>query len=189
MTVITDEGTVLGMSSNRIQADMDSKARVTHAVKRSNNASKTWVSSWPAELKPEHEEDYFYVDWYTYASVSANQRYDIYIKDVIPEDDPYNTVFLGYQVGSKVTKGAPSAEDKGVLIQADTFQENGYGYYCHFFMAYPKENFRETGTYPVNNTVTYSWSLWMTGKRQQLPHQHRMCLSSGRSRFPVVTLM
>ncbi|WP_294731016.1 Cna B-type domain-containing protein [uncultured Faecalibaculum sp.] len=156
MTVITDEGTVLGMSSNRIQADMDSKARVTHAVKRSNNASKTWVSSWPAELKPEHEEDYFYVDWYTYASVSANQRYDIYIKDVIPEDDPYNTVFLGYQVGSKVTKGAPSAEDKGVLIQADTFQENGYGYYCHFFMAYPKENFRETGTYPVNNTVTYS---------------------------------
>nr|WP_276925307.1 Cna B-type domain-containing protein [Faecalibaculum rodentium] len=160
ITVITDEGTVLGMTSNRINANMDSRARVNRAVKRANNASKSWISSWPAELKPENPDDYYYVDWYTYADVSANQNYDIYVKDVAPETDKYEMVMLGYQIGSTVTKGEPdyTGDEKGILIKANTFQEYGYGYYCHFYAAYPKTSFKEneSGIHTVENRVKYT---------------------------------
>lgn len=69
--VTTHLGNTISMSSNQIDCTIDTKEEVTNASKWATMLSEEWPSSWPAELKPENDKDYIYVDWYTSAQISG----------------------------------------------------------------------------------------------------------------------
>ena len=83
ITLVTNEGNTLKMTSNTIYGVINTSEQVTIAKKRGN-----LYRSWPGWNEKNlalpdgfNKDDYYYVDWYTYAYIIGNQYFDIGLKD------------------------------------------------------------------------------------------------------------
>ena len=160
ITLVTNAGNTLKMTSNTIYGVINTSEQVTMAKKRGN-----LYRSWPGWSKnnltlPDgfNEDDYYYVDWYTYAYIIGNQYFDISLKDTPVFNQPIDA---SKPNGDKWANGiiiggdAPGGEvtDNGKTYTVDNifdgatggYISDGYNFYYHVYVAYPKSQFKENG--------------------------------------------
>ena len=155
--VTTHLGNTISMSSNKIDCTIDTSEEVKSASKWATMLSEEWPSSWPAELKPENDKDYIYVDWYTSAQISGNQAFDMKVEENASTDQYPGTVLLGYRDSSSGTLyGVGDSDHTEQTLQKGTYVSPGTAFGGHAYVAYPKANFQVNNEYKLDNTVKYT---------------------------------
>ena len=159
VNLTTHAGNVLSMTSNKLDACVDTQEIINRAEVRGQNLSETWPSNWPEELKPSNDDKYIYVDWYSWTSASGNQRY-VLQGTTDGGDSGYRATLLGVSyVGKTVAnKGEDLAQDMRFTARdsLDYASSNTSTGYLHSYMAYPKDQFKEGGHYTLKHKVRYT---------------------------------
>ncbi|MBP3541738.1 MAG: BspA family leucine-rich repeat surface protein [Clostridia bacterium] len=116
--VLTNQGNTIELTSLPIDAQIDTRAKITSAYKGGDvyetapaELSKELLANLPAGTDP---EDYVYVRWYTYHSHVNNQPFSLDIQDVL--SDAYE-----YVVGSDGKK-TPSFVTEGIFLGSTNYQ-------------------------------------------------------------------
>lgn len=155
--VTTHLGNTISMSSNQIDCTIDTAEKVWDASKRATMLSEEWPSSWPAELKPENDKDYIYVDWYTNAWISGNQAFDMKVEENASTNQSPGAVLLGYRDSSSGTLyGVGNSDHTEQTLQKGTYVSPGTAFGGHAYVAYPKANFQVNNEYKLDNKVKYA---------------------------------
>lgn len=155
--VTTHLGNTISMSSNKIDCTIDTAEEVKSASTWATMLSEEWPSSWPAELKPENDKDYIYVDWYTSAQISGNQAFDMKVEENASTEQSPGAVLLGYRDSSSGTLyGADGPNHIEQTLQKGTYVSPGSAFGGHAYVAYPKVNFKVNNEYKLDNTVKYT---------------------------------
>ena len=160
ITLVTNEGNTLKMTSNTIYGVINTSEQVTMAKKRGN-----LYRSWPGWSKnnltlPDgfNKDDYYYVDWYSYAYIIGNQYFDISLKDTPVFNQPIdaskpngakwaNGIIIGGDApGGEVTDNGKTYTVDNIFDDATGgYISDGYNFYYHVYAAYPKSQFKENG--------------------------------------------
>ena len=155
--VTTHLGNTISMSSNQIYCTIDTAEEVKSASTWATMLSEEWPSSWPAELKPENDKDYIYVDWYTSAQISGNQAFDMKVEENASTDKSPGTVLLGYRDSSSgKLYGVGNSNHIEQTLQTGTYVSPGTAFGGHAYVAYPKANFQVNNEYKLDNKVKYT---------------------------------
>ena len=151
--VTTHEGNEISKTSNLIDAKIITDEKISSATKRSSGVvtSKPSGFTMPAGLNP---DDYYYVDWYSYAYISGNQYFTVDVEDtpafneiIDPNrpDTPDNRYADGIIVGTTIPNATVSADRKSLTAKNVTngavYRNNGTNFFYHTYCAYPKEQF------------------------------------------------
>lgn len=155
--VTTHLGNTISMSSNKIDCTIDTAEEVKSASTWATMLSEEWPSSWPAELKPENDKDYIYVDWYTSAQISGNQAFDMKVEENASTNQSPGAVLLGYR-DSSLGKlyGVGDSDRTEQTLQKGTYVSPGSAFGGHAYVAYPKANFQVNNEYKLDNNVKYT---------------------------------
>lgn len=155
--VTTHLGNTISMSSNQIYCTINTKEEVTNASTWATMLSEEWPSSWPAELKPENDKDYIYVDWYTSAQISGNQAFDMEVEENASTNQSPGAVLLGYRDSSSgKLYGVGNSDRTEQTLQTGTYVSPGSAFGGHAYVAYPKANFQVNNEYKLDNKVKYT---------------------------------
>lgn len=155
--VTTHLGNTISMSSNQIYCTIDTAEEVKSASTWATMLSEEWPSSWPAELKPENDKDYIYVDWYTSAQISGNQAFDMKVEENASTNQSLGAVLLGYRDSSSgKLYGVGNSNHIEQTLQTGTYVSPGSAFGGHAYVAYPKANFQVNNEYKLDNTVKYT---------------------------------
>ena len=155
--VTTHLGNTISRSSNKIDCTIDTAEEVKSASTWATMLSEEWPSSWPAELKPENDKDYIYVDWYTSAQISGNQAFDMKVEENASTDKSPGAVLLGYRdSNSGKLYGVGNSDHIEQTLQTGTYVSPGSAFGGHAYVAYPKANFQVNNEYKLDNKVKYT---------------------------------
>ena len=155
--VTTHLGNTISKSSNQIYCTIDTKEEVKSASTWATMLSEEWPSSWPAELKPENDKDYIYVDWYTSAQISGNQAFDMKVEENASTNQSLGAVLLGYRDSSSgKLYGVGNSDRIEQTLQTGTYVSPGSAFGGHAYVAYPKANFQVNNEYELDNNVKYT---------------------------------
>ena len=160
VNVVTNEGNVLTMTSNEIDASVDTYAQVLSASKTAYNSMSGKCNvyfdapaSLPADLLPDHPEDYFYVRWYISGTAKGNQPYTMTVADTA--EDAYGCVMLGVEDSAEGNVKSPDGRTVSALLY------DGYSTTvksAYIWTAYPYASFPQ-GTeevFTLHNSQTIS---------------------------------
>ena len=174
--VITNQGNVIELTSNRIDAQIDTEAHVVSAFKGGELVDDLalvppeMLNNLPAGANP---ADYVYAKWYTYHSHKNNQPYSLDIEDVLltayekMEDGTTQNICDGIFLGSSNYEGTidPAADisftaaiDKNLM---DISTANQYDKTVYMWSAYKKSDFpvpkanEPAREYHFDNEVTW----------------------------------
>ena len=160
ITLVTNKGNTLRKTSNTIYGVINTYERVTSAEKRGN-----LYRSWPGWNEKNltlpdgfNKDDYYYVDWYTYAYIIGNQYFNIGLKDTPvfnqpideskPDGDKWadGIIIGGDAPGGEVTNNGKTYTAENIF-SGDTggYTGSGYNFYYHMYTAYPKSQFKQGG--------------------------------------------
>ena len=152
--VVTWRGNLIGRTSNALNAQIDTEARITSANKRitSNGVNRVPASSIPANQRIEGEEEYIVVDWYVYGNVSANTQYTLSFTDSIPIVDgqpEYNGFIID-------TSAARDYLDEDGTYHSGTIYTGSAGGQTSYYnvrTAYPASQFVKDTVYEFHNNA------------------------------------
>lgn len=153
----THTGSALTKSSNAIDATIDTSEQVTKAENSVALLSESWDdSSWPAELKPANADDYVYCDFYSWATVAGNQAFTLEATHDASATGR-GVIMLGMkdQDGNVWPAAGQSASSSVTLQEAGYHESDQRNFYLHAYIAVPKSQVPDNGTYDFKDTVTY----------------------------------
>lgn len=166
MTLVNHDDETLKLTSDTIDAVINTSVRVTNANKRGTlyRSWPDWDSSNVSLPVGFNRDDYYYVDWYTYARVEGNQYYTI---DSIVDTPTFGGDYMGGLIVGGTGNGEVSEGGKSYTI---TKPFEGYrvgdNFYYHVYTAHPKSELSDgdgsiAGSGPVvrgrmRNSVTYT---------------------------------
>ena len=157
LTTHTDN--VLSMTSNKLDASVDTQEAISGAELRGQSLSENWPSNWPEELKPADADKYIYIDWYSWTSARGNQKY-VLQGSTDGSDSGYKAKFLGVSYNGKTVgnKGDDATQDIRFTAEncLDYVSSNNSTGYLHTYMAYPKDQFKLGGHYKLKHKVGYT---------------------------------
>ncbi|MCH5213019.1 MAG: BspA family leucine-rich repeat surface protein, partial [Oscillospiraceae bacterium] len=181
LTVTTPNNKTATMTSNEIDAEIDTKAGVSYANKTAyNSVTGTYDVYWmdvpstiPQELLPADKDNYAYIRWYVAGTADGNQPYKMYVEDTIASDADGNPEFGGIMLG--VSDIPENKDDPDVHRSNGTYYKkssdnktikallyNGYSTIvksAYVWTAYPKDKIPEEKV-ELNNTQTISVIGW-----------------------------
>ena len=159
VNLTTHAGNVLSMTSNKLDASVDTQEAISGAELRGQSLSENWPSNWPEELKPADADKYIYIDWYSWTSARGNQKYVLQgLTD--GSDSGYKAKLLGVSYNGKTVgnKDDDAAQDIRFTAEncLDYVSSNHSTGYLHTYMAYPKDQFKLGGHYKLKHKVGYT---------------------------------
>ena len=183
ITVVTNSGNTLQLTSNIINAKILTDEVVTNAYKRGNlyrSLPSNWNKSNMSLPDGFDENDYYYVDWYTYAYISGNTYFNIDVKDTplfnqpVDKNDPKKGVYAdGIVLGGDIPGGKVSNDGKTYTAEGvfSGYRGPGNNFYYHTYTAYPKSQFKDQSSGTVGgsqaivlgqmkNKVEYTLTTW-----------------------------
>lgn len=166
MTLVNHDDETLKLTSDTIDAVINTSVRVTNANKRGtlHFSWPDWNSSDVSLPAGFNRNDYYYVDWYTYVRVEGNQYYTI---DSIVDTPTFGGDYMGGLIVGGTGGGEISEDGKSYTI-AKPFEgyRVGDNFYYHVYTAHPKSELSDgagsvTGGGPVSrgrmtNSVKYT---------------------------------
>ena len=165
IALVTPNEETIYMTSNSIDASIDTRASVDTVMKTAFNSingsysiyPESIPSDIPSELLPDNAEDYIYVRWYLVASGTGSQPFTLTLVDTIV--DEYDGLLLGL---SDLPGGGTLVSDDGVsasIVLQDGKDVSNRSAYA--WTAYPKSSFPDEGAeYRLHNTVTAKVKGW-----------------------------
>ena len=159
VNLTTHAGNVLSMTSNKLNASVDTQETIDKTELRGQSLSETWPSSWPEDLKPTDDDKYIYVDWYSWTNVSGNQKY---VLQGMTADNNSNhkpkLLGVSYNGETVANKGEDVTQDVRFTAEnsVDYVSSNNSTGYLHTYMAYPKDQFELGGHYELKHKVNYT---------------------------------
>ena len=159
VNLTTHAGNVLSMTSNKLDASVDTQEAISGAELRGQSLSESWPSNWPEELKPADADKYIYIDWYSWTSARGNQKY-VLQGSTDGSDSGYEAKLLGVSYNGKTVgnKGDDATQDIRFTAEncLDYVSSNNSTGYLHTYMAYPKDQFKLGGHYKLKHKVGYT---------------------------------
>ena len=159
VNLTTHAGNVLSMTSNKLDASVDTQEAISGAELRGQSLSENWPSNWPEELKPADADKYIYIDWYSWTSARGNQKY-VLQGSTDGSDSGYKAKLLGVSYNGKTVgnKDDDAAQDIRFTAEncLDYVSSNNSTGYLHTYMAYPKDQFELGGHYKLKHKVGYT---------------------------------
>ena len=159
VNLTTHAGNVLSMTSNKLDASVDTQEAISGAELRGQSLSENWPSNWPEELKPSDADKYIYIDWYSWTSARGNQKY-VLQGSTDGSDSGYKSKLLGVSYNGKTVgnKDDDAAQDIRFTAEncLDYVSSNNSTGYLHTYMAYPKDQFKLGGHYKLKHKVGYT---------------------------------
>ena len=159
VNLTTHAGNVLSMTSNKLDASVDTQEAISGAELRGQSLSENWPSNWPEELKPADADKYIYIDWYSWTSARGNQKY-VLQGSTDGSDSGYKAKLLGVSYNGKTVgnKGDDATQDIRFTAEncLDYVSSNHSTGYLHTYMAYPKDQFELGGHYKLKHKVGYT---------------------------------
>ena len=159
VNLTTHAGNVLSMTSNKLDASVDTQEAISGAELRGQSLSENWPSNWPEELKPADADKYIYIDWYSWTSARGNQKY-VLQGSTDGSDSGYKAKLLGVSYNGKTVgnKGDDATQDIRFTAEncLDYVSSNNSTGYLHTYMAYPKDQFKLGGHYKLKHKVGYT---------------------------------
>lgn len=159
VNLTTHAGNVLSMTSNKLDASVDTQEAISGAELRGQSLSENWPSNWPEELKPADADKYIYIDWYSWTSARGNQKY-VLQGSTDGSDSGYKSKLLGVSYNGKTVgnKDDDAAQDIRFTAEncLDYVSSNHSTGYLHTYMAYPKDQFKLGGHYKLKHKVGYT---------------------------------
>ena len=159
VNLTTHAGNVLSMTSNKLDASVDTQEAISGAELRGQSLSENWPSNWPEELKPADADKYIYIDWYSWTSARGNQKY-VLQGSTDGSDSGYEAKLLGVSYNGKTVgnKGDDATQDIRFTAEncLDYVSSNNSTGYLHTYMAYPKDQFKLGGHYKLKHKVGYT---------------------------------
>ena len=159
VNLTTHAGNVLSMTSNKLDASVDTQEAISGAELRGQSLSESWPSNWPEELKPVDADKYIYIDWYSWTSARGNQKY-VLQGSTDGSDSGYKAKLLGVSYNGKTVANNGEDVTQGVRFTAensvDYVSPNNSTGYLHTYMAYPKDQFKLGGHYKLKHKVGYT---------------------------------
>ena len=159
VNLTTHAGNVLSMTSNKLDASVDTQEAIGGAELRGLSLSENWPSNWPEELKPADADKYIYIDWYSWTSARGNQKY-VLQGSTDGSDSGYKAKLLGVSYNGKTAgnKGDDATQDIRFTAEncLDYVSSNNSTGYLHTYMAYPKDQFKLGGHYKLKHKVGYT---------------------------------
>ena len=159
VNLTTHAGNVLSMTSNKLNASVDTQETIDKTELRGQSLSETWPLSWPEDLKPTDDDKYIYVDWYSWTNVSGNQKY---VLQGMTADNNSNhkpkLLGVSYNGETVANKGEDVTQDVRFTAEnsVDYVSSNNSTGYLHTYMAYPKDQFELGGHYELKHKVNYT---------------------------------
>lgn len=159
VNLTTHAGNVLSMTSNKLDASVDTQEVIGGAELRGQSLSESWPSNWPEELKPADADKYIYIDWYSWTSARGNQKY-VLQGSTDGSDSGYKAKLLGVSYNGKTVANNGEDVTQDVRFTAensvDYVSPNNSTGYLHTYMAYPKDQFELDGHYKLKHKVGYT---------------------------------
>ena len=159
VNLTTHAGNVLSMTSNKLNASVDTQETIDKTELRGQSLSETWPSSWPEDLKPTDDDKYIYVDWYSWTNVSGNQKY-VLQGMTVDNNSNHKPKLLGVSYNGETVANNGEDVTQGVRFTAensiDYVSPNNSTGYLHTYMAYPKDQFELGGHYELKHKVNYT---------------------------------
>lgn len=162
--VLTHKNNKISMKSNDIDAEIDTRARITGAYKRHDTfVYEYYPENWPQDIKPEDSDKYVYVKWTSWAFTQANQYFDVEVNEKLDTTGPgKNAKIIGFEVArtGKLYKndqanfGADKASFSGKILENE-YTGSGQNFHSTIYTAYPKENFTNGEEYELKNDIEY----------------------------------
>ena len=160
LEIETNKGAI-GKKSNSLKStiDTDTKIYEAHLTHDNNQTVKSkFPNSWDLSLKPENPDNYYYVEYNTYANSKANQYFDVDLDiNVRNSEDSRNAIILGFKnnKNGEVTKGAGSG-NLSVNIEKNNYVDDGTNFAGKIYVAYPIQDFAHNREYNLGSSVQFA---------------------------------
>ena len=142
--VVTHRGNLLTQTSNELNVQFDTEAKVTNATKQTSNTPyRVSKDEIPVEQQIPGEEEYIVADWYVYGYIEATTKYTLEIIDTVNDHN-------GFVIKNSYTEGGSPATATYTNQKLD-----GRTYYSFFRTAYPASQFEPGIMYDFENTVMF----------------------------------
>lgn len=160
LEIETTKGTI-GKKSNILKSTIDTDTRIYEAHLTHDNyetVKSKFPNSWDLSLKPENPDNYYYVEYNTYANSKANQYFDVDLDiNVRNSEDSKNAIILGYRnnKNGEVTKGDGSG-NLSVNIEKNNYLDDGSNFAGEIYVAYPIQDFAYNREYNLGSSVQFT---------------------------------
>ena len=153
--VTTHKGNIIALHSNKLNAQIDTEAKlVDNSVRKSNRTvERVPASEIPANQRVNGEEEYILVTWYVYGSMTANTWYTLDSVDSIPQNASVTNDLKESDVHGFIV-GATSGN--GIELTKDNMYHgysSGQTSYYSFKTAYPASQFEPNVVYTFHNKI------------------------------------
>lgn len=145
---------LVGMTNNALFATFKTNTTVKSATDTVQNLYDKYPSSFPAELKPENDGDYIYIDWYSYAHIEGNQYFDVSATASLSGFS--GGTVLGMKDNTGKIHAAPAGASSFTAEIAKSAYQTGQGYYLHTYAAYPRSGLKNDVTSTFSHDISYA---------------------------------
>lgn len=155
ITVQTKNNQELSLSSNKINAVVDTRSWISEASKRAYyRPREMWSKDYPSELKPSNDKDYVYMTYDIHAKANGSQPFSLKVVDKSSMTAKGNPIVLGYKRNDgKIIKG----NNTDTLTDPNNFNgfTTGYNFYATVYVAYPNKDMDYGVDYKLSNNVDF----------------------------------
>ncbi len=160
LEIETTKGTI-GKKSNILKSTIDTDTKIYEAHLTHDNyetVKSKFPNSWDLSFKPENPDNYYYVEYNTYANSKANQYFDVDLDiNVRNSEDSRNAIILGFRnnKNGEVTKGDGSG-NLSVNIEKNNYVDDGSNFAGEIYVAYPIQDFAYNREYNLGSSVQFT---------------------------------
>lgn len=150
-------GELLTAASKDATVTVNTSGRVSYPSNTVDRLSEKWQSFLPSELEPENPEDYVYCDFYSSASISSGQPFDLEVTHDA-SDTGRGARMLGMrdQYGKVYKNEDPTSSKMTVQLVKGDYPYGNYGAFVHAYVAFPKSSIETNGRHLFKDHVTYT---------------------------------
>ncbi|WP_103981612.1 Spy0128 family protein [Helcococcus massiliensis] len=174
ISIITNKGNQITKISNKIDVQVDTKARIYDAFKRNETfVHESYPSDWPQELKPkENADDYVFVKWTAGANTKASQYFYVEVEDKADNTKEYNkgVKVLGFEDSKQGKVYKNETGEASVFketIAKNVYYNDGQNFNSTIYTAYPKSEFENGKTYELKNNINFKMTAVDDGETSE----------------------
>lgn len=152
-----ETGELLTAASKEATVTVNTSGRVSYPSNTVDRLSENWQNFLPSELEPENPKDYVYCDFYSSASISSGQPFDLEVThDASGTGRGARMLGMRDQYGKVYKNEDPTSSKMTVQLVKGDYPYGNYGAFVHAYVAFPKSEIETNGRHLFKDHVTYT---------------------------------